>query len=80
MAHAAGHELATAIDDVATLVASGMFGEEMPVQLATPEASLTTLDGALDARVDGRTSTVAEQVAAAVCLRRMVDAARPFVA
>lgn len=76
----AREELALAIENVAALIASDMFGEHTPAQLESAESSLASLDGALDRHAGGRPSTVAGQVAAAVCLRRMVDAARPFVA
>jgi len=77
---AARSELSAAIEDAATLVASDMYGDQSRDHLAAAEASLDSLDGALDERAEGRPSRVAGQVAAAVSLRRIVDAARPFVA
>lgn len=79
-AQAARSELSAAIEDAATLVASDMYGDQSRDHLAAAEASLDSLDGALDERAEGRPSRVAGQVAAAVSLRRIVDAARPFVA
>lgn len=79
-AHAARSELSAAIEDAATLVAGDMYGDQSRDHLAAAEASLASLDSALDERAEGRPSRVAGQVAAAVSLRRIVDAARPFVA
>jgi hypothetical protein len=55
-------------------------GEESPDRLATAEKALDDLTQALDRRADGRPSSVANTVAAAVSLKRIIESARPFVA
>ena len=77
---AAVSQLTSAVSAVANLVASPVRAEESGDTLAEAEAALDALDRELDARSDGRPSSVAESVAASVCLRRIVEASRPFVA
>jgi uncharacterized membrane protein YccC len=73
-------EVPAAIAAVADLVASPVRGEESPDRLATAEKALDDLTQALDRRADGRPSSVANTVAAAVSLKRIIESARPFVA
>lgn len=77
---AAAPQLVAAVVAAADLVASPVQAEESADRLADAEAALDALDAELDARSDGRPSAVAESVAASVCLRRIVEAARPFAA
>jgi hypothetical protein len=69
-------ELPAAIVAVANLVASPVHGVESPERLiAAEKASLS-----LDERAAGLPSSVAHAVTASVCLERIVESARPFVA
>jgi uncharacterized membrane protein YgaE (UPF0421/DUF939 family) len=72
--------LAGAIDRVADLVGGRLSGEGARDTLVAAETALSGLQSAVDEYAGGRPSTVADLVAATVCLRRIVDAARPFVA
>jgi uncharacterized membrane protein YgaE (UPF0421/DUF939 family) len=76
----AQERLCAAIDSVADLVGSRMQGEGSRDALTAAQASLDALQRAVDEDADGRPSAVTNLVAAMVSLRRIVDAARPFVA
>ncbi|WP_022887577.1 FUSC family protein [Glaciibacter superstes] len=77
---AAVAQLVAAVVAVADLVASPFQADESARRLADAESALDALNAELDARSEGRPSAVAESVAASVCLRRIVEAARPFAA
>jgi uncharacterized membrane protein YgaE (UPF0421/DUF939 family) len=71
--------LCTAMRDTAELVATPANAEESRERLETAERSVDALTVALDERASGRPSAVANDLTAAVCLRRVIAASRPFV-
>lgn len=72
-------ELAAAIRSSAELVATPIAAAEGPARLENAEASISAFSAAIDERADGPASAVADDLALSVTLRRIVDAARPFV-
>jgi hypothetical protein len=76
--------LPAAMRAVADLVGSRVQGAESAALLVEAEAALARLNSSVDIqaldRANGRPSTVADQLTASVCLGRIVDSARPFVA
>jgi uncharacterized membrane protein YgaE (UPF0421/DUF939 family) len=73
-------ELPDAVAAVANLVASPVRDEESVHLLAAAESAVDALARSLDERAGGRPSSVAHSLTAAVCLERIVESARPFVA
>jgi uncharacterized membrane protein YgaE (UPF0421/DUF939 family) len=76
--------LPAAVRAVADLVGSRVRGAGSSDLLTKAEAALERLNHSVDIRAthraNGRPSAVADELTASVCLRRMVDSARPFVA
>ena len=72
-------ELALAIRRVADIVATPLGAEEAPDRLDAASAAVDAYQRSLDTTDVGPASRVAEDLAAAVCLRRIIDASRPFV-
>jgi uncharacterized membrane protein YgaE (UPF0421/DUF939 family) len=71
--------LAVAIRRVADIVGTPIGANEAPDRLDAASAAVDTCQLAIDASRTGSVSTVADDLAATVCLRRIIDAARPFV-
>lgn len=72
-------ELAHAIRACAELTGTPVGAEPGPDRLSVATTALAAYEGALDNRTDTGVSGLAEDLTAAVCIRRIIDASRPFV-
>lgn len=75
----AAAELAEATRRCAALVATPVHAEGAETRLREATDALDRLAGGLDELDDARPSGIAHDLTAVVCLRRIVDASRPFV-
>ncbi|MCP2637184.1 FUSC family protein [Microbacterium sp. HD4P20] len=71
--------LAVAIRRAAGIIGTPIGADEAPDRLDDAAAAVDALQHAIEQERRGPVSAVADDVAAAVCLRRIVDASRPFV-
>lgn len=72
-------ELGDAIDRTAALVAAPVHADDAPDRLDDAEEAFGRFERSLDESVQGPPSSAADAVSASLALRRIIDAARPFV-
>lgn len=72
-------DLSTAMDSVADLISAPPKAEGSPGYLSAADGAIKALMDSVDDQAASRPSANANHLTAAVCLRRIVDASRPFV-